>query len=289
MRSHPLIAIGLLFTGTVALFAWSRPAQEPKAEVQAARAAKPLERTLPGLTRDGFVQLPNQWRLKPAGRHLEMGDFPVNIAIHPTGQFAAMLHAGFKEHEVVIVNLDKARTRVVSRASIDQAFYGMTWSPDGKQLFASGGEFEAVHIFDFEQGYLKKSKSLDVSRLEKDAIEKQRVVVGGLTLDAAGKELFVASPWGDCVVRVPLDNPDNRILIPTTAEGPKAKEVAKGEPPSPPDGRKDPDAKPPAKKDVELAKDLGAFMIAASVLVFIIRTIASGRPSSRITTPRILV
>ena len=259
MCSQSLLAASGLLLGTVALFAWTRPADEPKAEVKlAAPASRPLERVLPGLTQDGFVQLPNQWRLKPAGRHLELGDFPVNIALHPTGQFAAVLHAGYREHEIVIVNLDKARTRIVSRATIDQAFYGLTWSPDGKQIYASGGEFEAVHVFDFEQGYLKKSKSLDVSRVEKDAVEKQRVVVGGLTLDAAGKELFVASPWGDCVVRVPLDNPENRVFIPTTPEPPKKKEPAKGEPPSPPDGRKDPDAKPVAK-DAEPAMELGAF------------------------------
>jgi DNA-binding beta-propeller fold protein YncE len=257
---RPLAAIGLLFTGTIALFAFARPARIQKEEPKPAPAAVPFQRTLPGLNRDGFVQLPNQWRLKPAGRHLEMGDFPVNIAIHPTGQYAAVLHAGFKEHEVVIVNLDKARTRVMSRVSVDQAFYGLAWSPDGRQIYASGGEFEAVHVFDFEQGYLKRNKSLDVSRADKDAIEKQRVVVGGISLDAAGRELFVASPWGDCVVRVPLDNPDNRVLIATTPEPPKKKDAGKGDPPSPPDGRKDPDDKKTvAKKDPEPPKDLGAF------------------------------
>src|SRR6476661_1733961 len=113
MRSQSLLAAGGLLLGTVMLFAWTRPADEPKAEKNAAPASKPLDRVLPGLRQDGFVQLPNQWRLKPAGRHIEMGDFPVNIAIHPTGQYAAVLHAGYREHEVVIVNLDKARTRVM--------------------------------------------------------------------------------------------------------------------------------------------------------------------------------
>lgn len=221
---------------------------------------KKVTRVLPGLRQDGFVQLPNQWRLKPAGKHLELGDFPVNIALHPTGQYAAVLHAGFRDHEIAVVDLNKTRTRLVSRVTIDQAFYGLTWSADGKQLFASGGEFEVVHVFDFEQGYLKKAKALDVSRQDKEGHENQRVVVGGVTFDPAGKELFVASPWGDCIVRVPLDNPDNRVLIPTTPEPPKKKEAAKGDPPSPPDGRKDPDAKPPAKKvEPPPAKDLGAF------------------------------
>lgn len=249
MRSPSTWAAGLLLVGVVALYAVTMPAQEPpKAD------AKPLARDLPGLRKDGFVQLPNQWKLKPAGKHVELGDFPVNIALHPTGQFAAVLHAGFKEHEVVIVDLNRAKTQVVSRVQIPQAFYGLAFSPDGKQVFASGGEFETVHVFDFDKGYLTKARPLDVSRAEK---EKQRVVVGGLTLDKAGRELFVASPWGDCVVRVPLDNPDNRIYIPTTEVVAK-KEGAKGDPPSPPDGRKDPNEK---KKDDGKApvKEVGAF------------------------------
>ena len=116
---------------------------------------------LPGLRRDGFVQLPNQWSLKPAGRHLEAGEFPVNIAIHPTGEFAAVLCAGFGPHEILVVDLNPERTRVLSRVQIDQAFYGLVWSKDGRQVFASGGEFEVVHVFDFDKGYLTKGKPLE--------------------------------------------------------------------------------------------------------------------------------
>ncbi len=262
MRWPARLAAAAVFVAVVGLYAWTRP---PAAAVQTAGKAAPQvlvsERQLPGLRKDGFVQLPNQWKLKPAGRHLELGDFPVNIAVHPTGQFAAVLHAGFKEHEVVIVDLNKAKTRVVSRATIDQAFYGLAWSPDGKQLYASGGEFETVHAFDFTQGFLVRSRSLDVSRQEKEPHHKQRVVVGGLSFDESGRELFVASPWGDCVVRVPLDNPENRVTIATTPDAaPAPKAVPKGEPPSPPDGRKDPDAKPKAKDEpAPKPADLGAF------------------------------
>jgi YVTN family beta-propeller protein len=261
MRWQSMFAAGVLLAGSLGLFALSRPAAQPNAGPgDGATPAKPPERLLPGLRRDGFVQLPNQWRLKPTGRQLELGDFPVNIALHPTGQFAAILHAGFREHEVVIVDLNSKRTRIVSRATIDQAFYGLTFSPDGRQLYASGGEFETVHVFEFEQGYLRKTKALDVSRQEKEPQERQRVVVGGLALDPRGRELFVASPWGDCVVRIPLDNPDNRVLIPITSELPRKKDAPQGEPPSPPDGRKDPNAKAAAKQLAEPPrKDAGGF------------------------------
>ena len=38
--------------------------------------------------------LPNQWSLKPAGKHLVLGDFPVTVALHPIDNVAAVLHAG---------------------------------------------------------------------------------------------------------------------------------------------------------------------------------------------------
>jgi hypothetical protein len=107
------------------------PADDPK---PADKAAVPGTRVLPGLRRDGFVQLPNQWKLNPVGKQIEVGDFPLNVQLHPTGQFAAVLHCGMREHEVVVLDLNPARRKIVSRTVIDQAFYGLKFSPDGKQV-----------------------------------------------------------------------------------------------------------------------------------------------------------
>ena len=243
-----LAAVGLLLAATVGLFAVAAPSHsQPPAKDEPKKAdAKPFERTLPGLRRDGFVQLPNQWALKPAGRHIDVGDFPVNVALHPTNEFAAVLCAGFKEHEVIIVDLNAERTRVLSRVQVPQAFYGLAWSNDGKQVFASGGEDEVVHVFDFDKGYLTKGKPLDAT------VAKDRTgVIGGLAFTPNGRDLFVASPWADAVVRVPLVNPDNKKVIPFAPDIAK-KEPGKGDPPSPPDNRKEPNAK---KADPDAIKE----------------------------------
>jgi YVTN family beta-propeller protein len=231
MRAQSLWAVGLLLVAAVGLFAFGTPAAQPDKEEPPKAVSKPV--VLPGLRADGFVQLPNQWSLKPAGRHLEVGDLPVNIALHPTGEFAAVLCTGYGTHEILIVDLNPERTRVLSRVQIDQGFYGLTWSNDGRQIFASGGEHEVVNVFDFDKGYLTKGKTIDV------AVGKNRKgIVGGLAFDPTGKDLFVASPWADAVVRVPLVNPDNKKVILFEPEIAK-KGPGKGEPPSPPDGRKE--------------------------------------------------
>src|SRR3954463_9482588 len=84
---------------------------------------------LPGQRPDGSVLLPNQWVLRPVGTQIPVGDFPVNLALHPGGKFGAVLHCGYGPHEVVI--LDLAASAIVSRTKLDEAFYGLAFSKDG--------------------------------------------------------------------------------------------------------------------------------------------------------------
>lgn len=239
----------------IALFAGLDTRKQPVDEA-APRPATPAvahaPRVLPGLAADGFVQLPNQWKLRPSGKQVDVGTFPVNTAIHPSGQYLAVLHGGFDAHEVLILDLNKAKQRILSRVTIDQTFYGLTFSPDGRKLYASGGELAVVHEFEFSRGLLGSPRTIDISSAG------DKLVPGGLTMDAAGRDLFVCCTWGDVVIRMPVENPENKVVIPLTVANKKEKEKPKGDPPSPPDGRKDPNEKPKAKpKDKSNLGDAG--------------------------------
>ena len=167
-------------------------------------------RLLPGVQASGAVQLPNQWSLRPAGRQLLLGDFPVNLALHPSGQWLAALHAGYSDHEIIVVDLKKEKK--TARILLPQAFYGLCFSADGKRLFASGAEQEVVHQFDFADGLLANHRRLRVAKVE------DRFIPAGLAVDAAGKNLFVAGAWGGAVAIVPLDAPDKLTRVPTGAD-----------------------------------------------------------------------
>ncbi|HYR43991.1 MAG TPA: hypothetical protein VER98_13260, partial [Terriglobia bacterium] len=67
------------------------------------RGTSAIDLDVPGARTNGFVLLPNQWSLRPAGKHVIVGDFPVNIAIHPEGKYAAVLHAGNGQNEVIVL------------------------------------------------------------------------------------------------------------------------------------------------------------------------------------------
>jgi sugar lactone lactonase YvrE len=129
----------------------------------------------------------------------------VNLALHPGGQWLAVLHAGYGVHEIVVVNLK--RQRISCRVPIDQSFYGLCFSGDGRTLLASGAEYEVVHAFTFEEGLLSQHRQIEV------ALVKDTFVPGGLAVDRAGRTFFAAGTWGGQVARMALDGSNERTTI----------------------------------------------------------------------------
>jgi YVTN family beta-propeller protein len=162
--------------------------------IAAPAASAPAPTTWPGKQPDGSVQLHNQWSLRPAGRQVELADFPINIAVHPGGRFAAVLHCGFSAHQILVV--DVAAAKVVSRTPVHEAFYGIEFSGDGRRLFCSGAGDEVIHAYDFQDGALSKDRPIRLREA------KQRGVPAGLALDSAGNRLFAANLWGHCISTV---------------------------------------------------------------------------------------
>ena len=136
--------------------AYSASAKEPPADPRL------LLRPLPGLQADGAVLLPNQWSLRPTGKQVEVGNFPVNVALHPQGDWAAVLHSGYGPHEVVVVDLKTAS--VVSRVTLPKTFYGLCFTPNGERLLVSGGEDDVVYQFHFADGQLSDREVIELAQ-----------------------------------------------------------------------------------------------------------------------------
>lgn len=150
----------------------------------------------PGRQPDGSMLLPNQWSLRSAGTAIELGDFPVNLALSPDGKFAAVLHCGYSQHEIVVVNL--AEGRIAGRTNLNEAFYGLAFSRDGRKLFCSGASGEVIHSFAFASGQLGAAENFQL----RPAAEMG--VPCGLALDAEGDRLYAANLWNSSVSRVDL-------------------------------------------------------------------------------------
>jgi WD40 repeat protein len=161
---------------------------------------------VPGARSDGSVMLPNQWSLRPVGRQILLGDFPVNIAVSPNGRFAAVLHSGNTENEIIVVDLRSNSVGVVSRALLNESFYGLTFSTDGRQLFCSGAGDEVIHRFAFADGYLGEHRLIHLRD------PKFRGVPSGVAVNRAGDELFVANLLGHRVSHVDLASEETNVF-----------------------------------------------------------------------------
>jgi DNA-binding beta-propeller fold protein YncE len=107
-----------------------------------------------------------------------------------------VLHSGHSAHEILVVDI--ASAQVVSRTGVHEAFYGLEFSKDGRQLFCSGAGEEVIHSYAFRQGSLTNHSPIKLRD------PKLRGVPAGLAVDAAARQLFAANVWANSVTRVDL-------------------------------------------------------------------------------------
>jgi DNA-binding beta-propeller fold protein YncE len=150
----------------------------------------------PGAKPDGSMLLPNQWSLRPVGAQVELGDFPVNIAVHPRKSVAAVLHCGYSEHEVVLV--DFRTQKVLGRVELPEAFYGLAFNRDGTLLYCSGSSGEEVFSFRYRDAKLSEKKAIKLRDVG------QHGGPSGLAVDRSGRRLYVANLWNNRISRVDL-------------------------------------------------------------------------------------
>src|SRR5262245_51235002 len=126
-----------------------------------------IARQTPGVIGNGGnVLLPNGWLLSPAGKTLPLGDLPLNLVLSPDGRYLAIIHSGYGENSVAIH--DVQADKIVSRVTMDAAWLGLAFSPNGRTLYVSGAEENLIHVYDFERGYLSNERKIVLAPAKTD-------------------------------------------------------------------------------------------------------------------------
>src|SRR5437763_2476207 len=108
-----------------------------------ATAATPAPPSRPGAEGGGVTLLPNGWRIAPAGRHLSVGDLPLSMVESPDGRFLIVSNDGYAKASLAVI--DVARMVVKSHVTVDDAWLGLVFHPDGTRVFSSGAGDNSVH------------------------------------------------------------------------------------------------------------------------------------------------
>src|SRR5437016_9658724 len=88
------------------------------------------------------IDLPNGWHLTPAGHSVSVGDLPLNIAVSPDGNYAAVTNNGESDQSIELI--DVKSEKVVDSVRIEKSWLGLQFSDDRNHLFASCGNDNKV-------------------------------------------------------------------------------------------------------------------------------------------------
>src|SRR5580692_9111028 len=83
------------------------------------------------------VRLPNGWSITPAGRHVTVGDLPLNIAVSRSQRFLAVTNNGQSTQSIQLV--DAKNEKILDNKIIGKSWGGIAFSKNEKYLYASGG------------------------------------------------------------------------------------------------------------------------------------------------------
>lgn len=132
------------------------------------------------------VKLPNGWSLTPVGRSLPLGDLPLNMVLSANGKRAAITNNGQSTQTIQLI--DVAGEKLLSELVIQKSWVGLRFSPDGRRLYASGGNDNRIMVYDVSSDKLVKADSIALGKPWPN-----KMSVAGIELDAKGQTLYAVT------------------------------------------------------------------------------------------------
>jgi YVTN family beta-propeller protein len=159
-------------------------------------------------------------RLDPVGAFVDLGSMPIGMALAPDRKKLIVVLSGWREQGIQVVDLESLK--VTQTIKQEAAFYGAAFSPDGRRLFVSGGNDDAVYAYKWEDGAATLERKIVLGKQKEDKTGSR--YPAGLAVSRNGKSLYVAENVGDTLAVVDLVTGDIQRLA--TDHYPYAVELA---------------------------------------------------------------
>jgi YVTN family beta-propeller protein len=148
----------------------------------------------------GARRLPTGARLDPAGVSHDLGSMPLAMTISPEKNRLIVLLNGWREQGIQVV--DRASGRVLQTIPLPAVFLGVTFSPDGKSLYVSGGNEDVIYRFDWHDGQATLADSIALAVKQKGKSGTR--YPAGIAISHDGRTLYAAENLGDSLAVVDL-------------------------------------------------------------------------------------
>lgn len=145
------------------------------------------------------IQLPNGWSLTPAGRQVDAGDLPLNLAASPNGKWIAVSNNGQSDQSIQLLDLKTGK--MADSVPMIKSWYGLVFSADSKQLYASGGNDNQILIFSLSSGKLIRTDSIALGKPW-----PVKISPAGIDVDHTTHTLYVVTKENNMLYTIALAN-----------------------------------------------------------------------------------
>jgi YVTN family beta-propeller protein len=149
------------------------------------------------------VTLPNGWKLTPVGKLLPLGDLPLNIAVSPSKKLAAITNNGESDQTIQLVDVE--HEVIPDSVIIGKAWLGLTFSDDGKYLYASGGNDNIVIRYAVTNNHLVNYDTIRIGKAW-----PVKISITGLALDDSKNRLYAVTKEDNSLYV--LDTKDKKVV-----------------------------------------------------------------------------
>jgi YVTN family beta-propeller protein len=132
------------------------------------------------------ITLPNGWNLTPVGKLIPAGDLPLNMAISPSGKLAAVTNNGYGVQTIQLIDIENEQ--VIDSVEIGTSWLGLSFSADGKNLYASGGNDNIIIRYS-----VNKRKLVNTDTLVLGKPWPQKISIAGIASDEKNNRLYAVT------------------------------------------------------------------------------------------------
>jgi DNA-binding beta-propeller fold protein YncE len=168
--------------------------------------SQPAPREQVGPLPDGGFLLNNGWRVQAAGTQIPLDTFPMSSALSPDGKYLLVVNGGYNPPSISV--LDVAGQREQSRFPLPDAWLGILFSKNGKNVYVSGGSQAKVYELAFsETGTLSLSREF---ALVPEQERKATDFAGDVAITPDGRLIYAAELYRNDIAIV---NPQSGMVI----------------------------------------------------------------------------
>ena len=160
----------------------------------------------------GRVSLPNGWKLSPVGKMLHLGDLPLNIAVSPNKKMIAVTNNGQSDQTIQLI--DVANYQMTDSVIIKKGWLGLTFSRDGKYLYASGGNDNWIMRYKIQDSKIVPFDTLVIGKRWPELIS-----IAGIAVDDKQQYLYTVTKENNSLYVYDLKNKKVKSQIPLGGEG----------------------------------------------------------------------